>query len=241
MMRQVVLDTETTGLEVGKGHRIIEIGCVELAERRPTGRTFHRYLNPERVIDDGALAVHGIGNEFLADKPRFAEIAAEFLEFIAGAELIIHNAEFDVGFLDAELALADAMLGRVAQHASVLDTLALAREKYPGQKNNLDALCKRLEVDNRGRDLHGALLDAQLLTEVYLAMTGGQGDLGFGGGIAESAQARAAIVITTRPPQRVRLADAAELALHEARLARLDAASKGRCLWRAEIQDLALA
>lgn len=236
-MRQVVLDTETTGLEVGKGHRIIEIGCVELAERRPTGRTFHRYLNPERRIDDGALAVHGIDNEFLADKPRFAEIAAEFLEFIAGAELIIHNAEFDVGFLDAELALADAMLGRVAQHASVLDTLALAREKYPGQKNNLDALCKRLEVDNRGRDVHGALLDAQLLTEVYLAMTGGQGDLGFGGGTAESAQARAAILVTARPALRVRHADAAELALHEARLARLDAASKGHCLWRIAVPD----
>lgn len=236
-MRQVVLDTETTGLEVGKGHRIIEIGCVELAERRPTGRTFHRYLNPERRIDDGALAVHGIDNEFLADKPRFAEIAAEFLEFIAGAELIIHNAEFDVGFLDAELALADAMLGRVAQHASVLDTLALAREKYPGQKNNLDALCKRLEVDNRGRDVHGALLDAQLLTEVYLAMTGGQGDLGFGGGTAESAQAHAAILVTARPALRVRHADAAELALHEARLARLDAASKGHCLWRIAVPD----
>ena len=175
-MRQVVLDTETTGLEVGKGHRIIEIGCVELSERRPTGRSFHRYLNPERVVDFGAQAVHGISNEFLADKPRFGEIAAEFIEFIAGAELIIHNAEFDVGFLDAELALADATLGRVAQHARVLDTLALAREKYPGQKNNLDALCKRLNVDNRGRNLHGALLDAQLLTEVYLAMTGGQGD-----------------------------------------------------------------
>jgi DNA polymerase-3 subunit epsilon len=241
MMRQIVLDTETTGLEVGKGHRIIEIGCVELSERRPTGRTFHRYLNPERIIDDGALAVHGIGNEFLADKPRFAEIAAEFLDFIAGAELVIHNAAFDVEFLDAELARADTLLGRIAQHAGVLDTLALAREKYPGQKNNLDALCKRLNVDNRGRDLHGALLDAQLLTEVYLAMTGGQGDLGFDGVQIESAQARTTISIAARPRLRVRIADAAELALHEARLQRMDAASKGKCLWRVEVRESVLA
>ena len=232
-MRQVVLDTETTGLEVAKGHRLIEIGCVELSERRPTGRTFHRYLNPQRPIDDGAQAVHGISNEFLADKPRFAEVAAELLEFIAGAELIIHNAEFDVGFLDAELALVDATLGRVAQHASVLDTLALAREKYPGQKNNLDALCKRLNVDNRGRDLHGALLDAQLLTEVYLAMTGGQGDLGFGAAPAEILVQGVATSIVARPPLRVRYAGADELTAHEARLARLNAASKGRCLWLA--------
>jgi DNA polymerase-3 subunit epsilon len=240
-MRQIVLDTETTGLEVGKGHRIIEIGCVELAERRPTGRTFHRYLNPERVIDDGALAVHGIDNEFLTDKPRFAEVAAEFLDFIAGAELVIHNAAFDVEFLDAELARADTMLGRIAQHAGVLDTLALAREKYPGQKNNLDALCKRLNVDNRGRDLHGALRDAQLLTEVYLAMTGGQGDLGFDGVQVETTQARSTISIAARPRLRVRIADAVELALHEARLQRLDAASKGKCLWRFEVRESALA
>ena len=239
-MRQVVLDTETTGLEVAKGHRIIEIGCVELSERRPTGRKFHRYLNPQRLIDDGAQAVHGISNEFLADKPRFAEIAGELLQFIAGAELIIHNAEFDVGFLDAELALADATLGRVAQHASVLDTLALAREKYPGQKNNLDALCKRLNVDNRGRDLHGALLDAQLLTEVYLAMTGGQGDLSFAAA-TESVAQRVATGIVVRPPLRVRYADAEELAAHESRLARLDAASKGRCQWRIAVREVAAA
>jgi len=239
-MRQVVLDTETTGLEVAKGHRIIEIGCVELSERRPTGRTFHRYLNPQRLIDDGAQAVHGISNEFLSDKPRFAEIAGELLQFIAGAELIIHNAEFDVGFLDAEFVLADATLGRVAQHATVLDTLALAREKYPGQKNNLDALCRRLNVDNRGRDLHGALLDAQLLTEVYLAMTGGQGDLGFAAA-AEIVAQRAATSIIARPPLRVRYADAEELAAHEARLARLDAASKGRCQWKIAVREVAVA
>jgi len=236
-MRQIVLDTETTGLEVGKGHRIIEIGCVELAQRRPTGRNFHRYLNPGRVFDEGALAVHGIDNEFLADKPRFAEIAREFLDYIAGAELIIHNADFDVGFLDAELNLTDAALGRIAQHARVLDTLTLARERYPGQKNNLDALCKRLNVDNRHRDLHGALLDAQLLAEVYLAMTGGQGDLGFGGAAAEITQVRPAAILLARPPLRVRHADAAELVLHLARLEHLQRSSNGRCLWRVEAPE----
>ena len=231
-MRQIVLDTETTGLEVSKGHRLIEIGAIELTERRPTGRTFHRYVNPQRIIDDGALAVHGISNEFLNDKPLFAEIARELIEFVSGAELIIHNAAFDVAFLDAELALADSAFGRVTDHAQVLDTLPLAREKYPGQKNNLDALCKRLNVDNSHRDLHGALLDAQLLAEVYLAMTGGQGDLGFA---SESiASARNPVREGVRPSLRVRLADAAELMLHEARLARLDAASKGSCLWRRE-------
>lgn len=231
-MRQIVLDTETTGLEVGKGHRIIEIGCIELAERRPTGRTFHRYLNPQRRIDEGALAVHGIDNEFLADKPRFADIAPELLDFIAGAELVIHNAAFDVAFLNAELALA-GIAGTVADRTGVLDTLALAREKYPGQKNNLDALCKRLNVDNRQRELHGAMLDAQLLAEVYLAMTGGQADLGFAeraapataGNLAGNAAAPSMLL-------RVLRADAAELAAHEARLAHVEKASKGRCVWR---------
>jgi DNA polymerase-3 subunit epsilon len=228
-MRQIVLDTETTGLEVGKGHRIIEIGALELAERRPTGRSFHRYVNPQRAIDEGALAVHGISGEFLADKPAFAEVARELIEFVSGAELIIHNAAFDVAFLDAELALADGAFGRITDHAQVLDTLALAREKYPGQKNSLDALCRRLNVDNSHRDLHGALLDAQLLAEVYLAMTGGQGDLGFA---SESAGiARAMVIQGVRPILLVRLATAAELELHEARLRRLDAASKGRCVW----------
>ncbi len=233
-MRQVVLDTETTGLEVGRGHRIIEIGCVELSERRPTGRTLHHYFNPERSVDDGALAVHGISNEFLRDKPRFAEIAIHIVEFIRGAELIIHNAAFDVAFLDMELALADAAHGNVAQHAQVLDTLLLAREKYPGQKNNLDALCKRLSIDNSHRDLHGALLDAQLLAEVYLAMTGGQGDLGFGGSDVVVRSGAATAVFVARPPLRVRYADAADLVLHAARIAGVDKASKGHCLWPAE-------
>ncbi|MDR3388896.1 MAG: DNA polymerase III subunit epsilon [Rudaea sp.] len=232
-MRQIVLDTETTGLEVGKGHRLIEIGAIELAERRATGRSFHRYVNPQRAIDEGALAVHGISNEFLADKPVFAEIARELIEFVDGAELVIHNAAFDVAFLDAELAMADAVFGRITDHARVLDTLALAREKYPGQKNNLDALCRRLNVDNSHRDLHGALLDAQLLAEVYLAMTGGQGDLGFASERAVVSHS-AVVIHGVRPSLLVRLADAAELALHEARLGRLDAASKGRCLWQNE-------
>lgn len=233
-MRQIVLDTETTGLEVGKGHRIIEIGCIELAERRATGRTFHRYLNPQRRIDEGALAVHGIDNEFLADKPQFADIAAEFLEFIAGAELVIHNATFDVSFLDAELALAGVQ-GKLAERARVLDTLALAREKYPGQKNNLDALCKRLNVDHRQRTLHGAMLDAQLLAEVYLAMTGGQGDLGFAESeqAASRRQARAVDAAAATTSLRVQHADFAELAAHAARLDQVQKASKGRCLWSA--------
>jgi len=228
-MRQIVLDTETTGLEVGKGHRIIEIGAIELSERRPTGRKFHRYVNPQRAIDDGALAVHGISNEFLTDKPTFAEIAQELFEFIAGAELIIHNAAFDVSFLDAEFALADALLGRVTDHAQVLDTLTLAREKYPGQKNSLDALCKRLDIDNSHRELHGALLDAQLLADVYLAMTGGQGDLAFASDIVRAPRA---VQIVVRPLLRVRVADVEENALHELHLARLDQASKGGCVWR---------
>lgn len=232
-MRQVVLDTETTGLEVGKGHRIIEIGCIELTERRPSGKRFHRYLNPQRPVDEGARAVHGISDEFLADKPRFAEVADEFVAFIDGAELLIHNAAFDVGFLDAEFALANPRFGRVADHASVLDTLALAREKYPGQRISLDALCKRLNIDNRHRELHGALLDAQLLADVYLAMTGGQGDLGLASAASAAMPASPATQSVARQPLRVRHADAAEASLHQARLQTIDKASKGRCLWRA--------
>ncbi len=232
-MRQIVLDTETTGLEVAKGHRLIEIGCIELTQRRPSGQRFHRYLNPERSIDEGAQAVHGISSDFLADKPHFAEIARDFIAFIDGAELIIHNAAFDIAFLDAELAAADPTLGSIADHADVLDTLILAREKFPGQKNNLDALCKRLNVDNSHRDLHGALLDAQLLAEVYLAMTGGQGDLGFSSADNTAVvTAAAAVRSAARPPLRVRLADTAELTAHQARLAGLDKASKGRRLWQ---------
>ena len=231
-MRQVVLDTETTGLEVQRGHRLIEIGCVELAERRPTGRTFHVYLNPDRAIDEGARAVTGISDEFLRDKRRFVEVADEFLAFVDGAEIIAHNAEFDVGFIDAELGLAGAARGRLADRASVLDTLALAREKFPGQRNSLDALCRRFGVDNSHREWHGALLDAQLLAEVYIAMTAGQGLLGFGedtaGEVARTAVT--AVQITVRP--RVLRAIAVELAAHAARLEAIDAASKGACVWK---------
>lgn len=177
-MRRVVLDTETTGLDAEAGHRIIEVGCVELDDRQYTGRTLHRYLNPEREIEAGARDVHGIDNESLADAPRFAEVAEELREFITGAELIIHNAPFDVGFLDAEYRRLYPAHGSVSEWSSVLDTLALAREMYPGQANSLDALCRRLHVDNSGREYHGALLDAQLLAEVYLTMTGGQVTLG---------------------------------------------------------------
>jgi len=179
-MRQVVLDTETTGLEISQGHRIIEIGGVELDNRRLTGRTYHQYVKPEREIDAGAQEVHGITLDFLADKPVFDEIAEEFLQFIDGAELVIHNASFDVGFINNEFGFLDRDFGGVADHCRILDSLALARNKHPGQKNSLDALCKRYEIDNSGRDLHGALLDAELLARVYLAMTGGQVNLGLG-------------------------------------------------------------
>lgn len=175
-MRQVVLDTETTGLDPSLGHRVIEIGAVEILNRRVTGEVFHVYLNPERDIDPGAVEVHGLTREFLEDKPRFREIVGDFLRFISEAELIIHNAPFDVGFLNAELAQLDA--GRLDEHClGVQDTLRLARELHPGQKNTLDALCKRYAVDNSGRSFHGALLDAQLLAEVYLSMTRGQDSL----------------------------------------------------------------
>jgi DNA polymerase-3 subunit epsilon len=228
----VVLDTETTGLEVSRGHRIVEIGCVELLERRPTGREFHRYLNPQRAMDEGARAVSGISDEFLVDKPLFAEIAVELLSFIEGCELIMHNAAFDVGFLDAELARLDLPL-RIAERSSVLDTLALAREKYPGQKNSLDALCKRLSVDNSHRELHGALLDAQLLADVYLAMTAGQGDLGLGARDGEPAMRRRSLLPqAARPRLRVRFADAEEIAAHSQRLSAIDKASKGNLRWQ---------
>ena len=176
-MRQVVLDTETTGLEPSAGHRIIEIGCVEIIERRVTTNHWHHYLQPDREIDEGAFAVHGISNEFLSDKPRFNELVDDFLDYIRGAELIIHNAPFDVGFLNHELALLDDDRPRIEDICTVLDTLVMARQKHPGQKNNLDALCKRYEIDNSARTLHGALLDSEILADVYLIMTGGQTSL----------------------------------------------------------------
>ena len=235
MTRRVVLDTETTGLEVASGHRVIEIGCVEVIDRRPTGRTFHCYLNPDRVIDAGAVAVHGITDDFLRDKPHFADVADEFLAFIDGAELLIHNAAFDAGFLDDELKRANAAFGRVADRARILDTLELARRKYPGQKNTLDALCKRLDVDNSHREVHGALLDAHLLAEVWIAMTAGQGALTFASAEADAVQAATAGAIVGKLDARPRIlrASADESAAHAARLDALDKAS-GASLWRRE-------
>ncbi len=231
-MRQVVLDTETTGLEPELGHRIIEVGCIELVNRRRTGRNFHRYVCPDREIDPGALQVHGLTAEFLKGQPRFADIAAEFLEFVRGAELIIHNAPFDVAFLDAELARLPEG-SAIAGHCAVLDTLQMARRMHPGQRNSLDALCKRYSVDNSQRDLHGALLDAELLLGVYLAMSGGQGALGLGDGeqVTET-QAKAKRAKRPRGALLVRMANDDELAAHELRLDALDKASSGRTLWR---------
>ncbi|MGH8111210.1 MAG: DNA polymerase III subunit epsilon [Rhodanobacteraceae bacterium] len=232
MTRQVVLDTETTGLEVERGHRVIEIGCVELVDRRLSGRSFQRYLNPERAIDAGAVAVHGITDEFLRDKPLFVDVARDFVAFIDGADLLIHNAAFDTAFLNGELQRADPGLGRVTEHATVVDTLAFAREKYPGQKNTLDALCKRLGVDNSQREVHGALLDAHLLADVWIAMTAGQGALAFSGAPAEvdrSATASATAGVGVR--LRVQRASQAEVAAHQARLATLARAGAGASLW----------
>ena len=173
-MRQIVLDTETTGLEASQGHRIIEVGCVELVNRKLTGNHYHQYINPQRDIDQGAIEVHGITNEFLADKPVFEHIVTDFTEFVAGAELIIHNAPFDVGFINSELQRLEAVQRKVDDDCSIIDTLVMARAKHPGQRNSLDALCQRYGVDNSQRDLHGALLDAEILADVYLLMTGGQ-------------------------------------------------------------------
>ena len=229
-MRQVVLDTETTGLDPAEGHRVIEIGAVELVDRRLSGRHFHQYLNPERDIEDGALEVHGISREFLQDKPLFADIAGEFLDFIRDAELVIHNAPFDVGFLNAELSLMNH-LSNIETQATVLDTLEMARDLHPGQRNSLDALCKRYEVDNSSRKLHGALLDAEILADVYLAMTGGQSDLGLS---FETRQPRdvshEAFEAGQREALKVLLPNEEEQALHEARLRSIQEKSR-HCLW----------
>lgn len=230
-MRQIVLDTETTGLEWQQGHRIIEIGCVEIVSRALTGRRFHRYLNPGREIDAGAQSVHGITAEFLADKPRFAEIAAELADVIRDAELIIHNAAFDIGFLDNEFALAGQRpTGEMC--ASVIDTLKLAKELNPGKRASLDVLCDRYAVDNSGRTLHGALLDAQLLAEVYLAMTRGQESLAMDLDLPRDGADSAAGSAGERPPLRVLRATAEELAAHERLLDEIAKESRGRCVWR---------
>jgi len=232
-MRQIFLDTETTGLEHKLGHRIIEIGCVEMRNRRLTNRHFHRYLNPDRDIDAGALAVHGISLDFLQDKPHFTDIAAEFLDFVRGAELIIHNAPFDMGFLNAELSRLDmAPLDTVCR--GVLDTLRMAKDLHPGKKNNLNALCERYGVDNTRRTLHGALLDAEILAEVYVAMTRGQESLIMDLSNDSANQASGAEQLQADKPrrqQRVLLADADEIAAHEQLLTIIQKESKGKCQW----------
>jgi DNA polymerase-3 subunit epsilon len=234
-MRQIVLDTETTGLEPELDHRIIEIGCVELINRRATGRTFHRYVNPERDIDDGALAVHGISRAELDGQPRFADVAEELVAFLTGAELVIHNAAFDVAFLDAELGRLTGVPRQIAALCQILDTLALARELHPGQRNSLDALCKRYDVDNSARELHGALLDARILADVYLAMTGGQGALALtesdAPAHAPAGGRPARAPLRTGVPLAVPSASAEELEAHEFMLAVIAKASGGRCLW----------
>lgn len=229
-MRQIVLDTETTGLDPRLGHRIIEIGGVELVGRKLTGERFHRYINPKREIEAGAAAVHGITDEMLADKPEFAEIADELVAFLRDAELVIHNAAFDIGFLNAEFGLLSRMPVEEIS-AGVVDTLKLAREMHPGRKNSLDALCERYAVDNSGRQLHGALLDAELLAEVYLAMTRGQESLVME--LEAPAAASGNFSLAERPALRVVRASEDELAEHERVLAEIGKESKGKCLWPA--------
>ena len=240
-MRQIVLDTETTGLETTQGHRIIEIGCVELFNRRLTGRHYHQYINPEREVDAGAFQVHGISNEMLEDKPKFAQIADEFLAFIGDADLIIHNAAFDIGFINAEFGRLIPAPPNVETGRSVIDSLLLARAKHPGQKNNLDALCKRYGVDNSQRELHGALLDAEILADVYLLMTGGQTALSLGGNQSsnkESAISGSEIIRlpSTRKPLPVLKVSSEEFELHEQKLASINKSSAGNCIW---LKDLA--
>ncbi len=236
--RQIVLDTETTGLEPEQGHRIIEIGCVEMINRRPTGNNFHQYLQPDREIDVGAIEVHGITNEMLADKPRFGDIVAAFIDYVRDAELIIHNAPFDVGFLNHELRLLDAGYEALDHYCAITDTLTMARKMHPGQRNSLDALCKRYDVDNAHRELHGALLDSEILADVYLAMTGGQGVLFAeeeeSGESGEGETTGIRRLPAGRPPLRVVRASAEELALHQQRLDAIDKQTGGGCVWRKE-------
>lgn len=234
-MRQIFLDTETTGLRVEEGHRVIEIGCLEMLDRKLTGKHFHYYLNPLREIEAGAIAIHGITNEFVQDKPFFAHLADEFINFISGAELIIHNAPFDVAFLNTEIELAALGLKKLSDYCTITDTLQMARQMHPGQRNSLDALCKRYHVDNSKRDWHGALLDANLLAQVYLAMTGGQGS--FFDTLSESEQVRKSTQADTFSSNAasqlfILKADAEELAAHDNYLKLLK--KQGKCLWLKE-------
>ncbi len=233
-MRQIVLDTETTGLDPGQGHRIIEIGCVEVINRRLSGNNYHQYLQPDHDIDEGAQSVHGISNEFLADKPRFSDVVEDFLEYLKGAELIIHNAPFDVGFINHELKREGPEYGEVTTYCSIIDTLVMARKMRPGKKNNLDALCKEYEVKNAHRELHGALLDAELLAEVYLRMTGGQStllpDLNEQQANVSSSSVNSAVkrLSKDRPPIKVVHASEAEQAAHQAFMERMGE----NCVWK---------
>jgi DNA polymerase-3 subunit epsilon len=232
-MRQIVLDTETTGLSTAQGHRIIEVGCIELDNRRFTGREYHRFVNPERDIDEGAQRVHGISSADLEGQPVFADIAEELLEFLNGAELVIHNADFDVGFIEHELKLMKHPRASIDDHATVLDTLSLARELHPGQRNSLDALCKRYEVDSSKRDVHGALIDAELLAMVYLAMTGGQADLSLEEDESSLAQQTGEVsAVERRADLNLVVIEATEdeLGAHEKLLDQI--AESGACVWR---------
>lgn len=234
MTRQIILDTETTGLEPKEGHRIIEIGCVEMVSRRLTGNNFHFYLQPDREIDAEAIQVHGITNEFLADKPRFKDIAADLVAYLQGSELIIHNAPFDLGFLNHELGQLAEAYQRITDYCTVTDTLIMARKMYPGQRNSLDALCKRYEIDNGHRTLHGALLDAEILADVYLAMTGGQVSLQLGGDNDAGGDSNRSAVAIRRIAAGINLpvipANEEELVAHAERLAAIQK-SAGKCLW----------
>lgn len=239
-MRQIVLDTETTGLEPDMGHRVIEIGAVELVNRKLTGRHFHKYINPERSIDDGALEVHGITREFLADKPVFEDVVGELIDFIKGGDLIIHNAPFDVSFLNYEFNLLQSRPAPLESICTITDSLAVARHKHPGQKNNLDALCRRYAVDNSQRQLHGALLDAEILADVYLLMTGGQ-TLLFSQAGDEVGGSRGAIAAGARDADidlKIVLADVAELAEHEAYLDFLNERNSAPPVWRSLSEDI---
>jgi len=234
-MRQIVLDTETTGLEPEQGHRVIEIGCVEMIERRLTGNNFHQYLQPDREIDPAAVEIHGITNEFLADKPLFGDLVDDFISYIRGAELIIHNAPFDTAFINRELKLLGKGLPELSEHCSITDTLVLAKKMHPGQRNSLDALCKRYQIDNSHREFHGALLDAEILADVYLTMTGGQTTLSLDAlSGADGANGISSIrrLEATRPPLCIVRASPDELELHEARLDAIDKYSGGNCVWK---------
>jgi DNA polymerase-3 subunit epsilon len=230
-MRQIILDTETTGLSWERGNRVVEIGCVEFIERRPTGRHFHKYVKPDCDFEAGAQEVTGLSLERLANEPRMEEVIEEFLEFIRGAELIIHNAAFDVGFLNNELSICGAQYGKLADHVpNIEDSLQLARQRYPGQRNSLDALCKRLGVDNSHRQLHGALLDAQLLGEVYIGLTSGQEEIGFGDPSAAAQQKKLDIQVDLSAPRPRVIVLADEMAAHQARLEKLRKKA-GKCVW----------